>query len=61
MAEHDVVFLTYQNSFRLQLEENTLTSLKRMRLIKACLVLRDLAIHVANPYTTCCVLFAEKT
>lgn len=30
-AEHDVVFLTYQNSFRLQLEKNTLTSLKRMR------------------------------
>lgn len=30
-AEHDVVFLTYQNSFRLQLEENALTSFKKIR------------------------------
>jgi len=29
--------------------------------IKACLLLRDLAIHVANPYATCSVLLAKKT
>lgn len=28
-AEHDVVFLTYENSFWLELEENTLTPLKK--------------------------------